>query len=215
MPVEAQQGVGFGMSRRAQGLRYVTRHFDDLQGLITAPMAAAILISILGAQVGKRADFWWNAPLVLAPLLAWLAAGWYRSQYGRIVEEQRSAAARLWPALTLAIVVLALLVLRGRFAGLTSSLALTISVIPLFLLKAWAHTPPSLLLRLRRWLNGIAALVLLASGLAAEWPRHGAEPGREWLSYFAATALMLSLYDHWLLGHLLQQPPEGKVRNAH
>lgn len=90
------------VGRHGEQLRYVTEHFQDLQGLRLAPFWAYVLISVLFERV-HRPDKMIFLILVGGLLLlavSWVWVGrWYRNRYGLVmkpVAQQSYSRAQAW-----------------------------------------------------------------------------------------------------------------------
>lgn len=208
-------------------LRYATEHFADLQGLRTAPFWAALVLfcALEYALAMSRVQALEAFLLMLLPGGVWFAyAGrWYRHHYGLVIPRDRSASPVLsimqtgrrsavaagWNAVAVLLFVLfSVPLLLHKFAGRNTAFGL---LIILFLLpKAFSSGGVSRSVRGRRLLamGGIVVIgVLHFTFLLARLDQW------QYLGGTATVLLLVSLYDHWLLAHLLSGSG-GKDRNA-
>jgi hypothetical protein len=186
-------------------LRYITAHFRALQGLRLAPFWAASLLVAIVAPLFHLSR-WHAAEILIAAVIALAAIclpwshGWYRRNYGTIMNPTPQPA-----PLGLRI---AMLIFAALFIGsaLFQSLdrhrgALNLWIVLLFMLPPCFYPgPPSIFIRLRRALYtaGSAALFFIPCSVFFLHPSR-------WfvISAVSGTLLLLSLYDHWLLHHFL------------
>jgi hypothetical protein len=184
-------------------LRYVTEHFLSLQGLRVAPLWAAFLLDAIVSPLFQptRRHAAEMLIFVIAIAALWLpwSHAWYRRHYGTIVK----SAPQPVPGLAFTIVVF-MIVFAGsalfhsldRYRG-----ALNLWIVLMFTLPPCCYLgAPSLLIRLRRALYITASVAIFFTVGSVPF----LHPSK-WLviSGICTTLLLLSLYDHWLLHHLL------------
>jgi hypothetical protein len=198
--------------RRAEELGFAAQHFSDLQGLKVVPLFAVLLVSLtLPHHIFARA----SVPEILTGLatfaslsIAWILciASWYRRQYG--FAKQKTERPETLPGLRLAMVlVLVCMVMPILFTrGLDSRpTELLIIVVTMLLPRAFLVIPDSSLLSWRRLFYRLAAALLTGLLLAADLV-----PSLRLAALYSVVTivLLLSLYDHWLLGNLLGHRPK-------
>jgi hypothetical protein len=205
-------------------LGYVTEHFGDLRGLLTAPILAGMLVAVALRQAAFVAIR--HFPLVFATIaglsvicVLWIRL-WYKRHYGvvasrRIQDCQESLlrsrpvqARQSSPWGVLILIALAALYLgpglfsRDFHTPVGTGVApfmLTLMILP----KCFYSIPDSGPIRLRRVFYIAGSSLILATacwGLFGHFSR--------WLYWYIdlGSVLFLSLYDHWLLNRLLRGP---------
>jgi hypothetical protein len=204
--------------RHGEELSYVTEHFRDLQGMRVAPFPAAFLL-LIGVATSIRLSRWHIADLTVLILVLFFAVwqpwskAWYKRHYGfvEISPRQPSAPGLHWAMLALLAVWAGTMVFRSLdpYRSSVNMLCFLFFVLP----KCFYPASVSILIRLRRALYITSALVILAIIWRTVAIRYtiGRAPfpdSSKWLALtgILATILLLSLYDHWLLHHLLINP---------
>ncbi len=213
-------------TRRGEKLRYVTEHFRDLQGLYFAWLWAGVLfLGLLSSSTRISRE---HVLIIAAGILAlFLGIGipcthaWYK-RYGmvenRALPESRpltllgtNPAPRSSPGLLWALLgVLAVFFGTGLFRGLDSyrgALNLSVALLPT-LTRCFYAAPANGSIQLRRvlYIAGSATIFFAILSVPFVPILHSSK----WLllEIVCATLLVLSLYDHWLLNHLLTARPE-------
>ena len=210
------------VSRRAEELAYVTKHFHDMQGMAGAPsLVPLFLFAFLVRARGFCVWQLWLLPPGLA--LGVLAAGriqrWYRKSFGFVAPPKPQV--QFSPVLSI-VNTPASSPATGARGERGVRLILLISFVVLFSLhrsdrhlpllnlmfliglllvpRCFYRTPPVVTLQLRRVLS-IAVVTLLEGLLVADlWIN-----ASKWLVLFTVLGcfLLIVLYDHWLLMRLL------------
>ncbi len=210
-----REHVMLGSGRRGEELRYVTQHFDDLQGLRLAPL----LLYLMSLPLIKSAHFSSRAnDLVMVGGVAVFLASffgmnrWFQSRYGFVV---RPAAAftkrspwrtRLFLLLYLVAAGLAItgFILRPQAPGAWGA------VVPAWVLlspRCFEPVPASGVLVTRRVLYAAALLVVLTVSI---WDWFGHPVKWMTLQSLVVSLLVLALYDHWLLDTVLRGGWHGR-----
>ncbi len=215
-------------TRRGEELRYVTEHFRDLQGLYFASVWAGLLMLVLlcsptrpsGIHLlfvfGIAALF----PLVGVPL----AHAWYK-RYGMVkgtpeiqyprplsILDTSPPRRRYAPGLVVVMsgiwIVFTGTILFHRLDEYRAALNLWI-VLVLTVPRCFYPAPAIPSIQLRRVLYITCSAIIFFSVLSVPFmgPLHSS--GWLLLEIVCATLLVLSLYDHWLLSHLLRARPEA------
>ena len=214
-------------SSQGQQLRYLTAHFRDLQGLRMAPFWGALLVMTCLEKTGSfsRGHLAWAAAVLIAAQFGWLhlSGRWYERSYGVIKEPDtavpsglisimhpevrpRGAARRRYGYLSGVNAVLCLLwaftfvpdLFLGHRAqpGMFACLVAAYQVFPRCIYPVTKNWP----VLLRRILAVTAMIAMLGIYLDYRFARMDLLTSMAGL--FSAL-LLLDLYDHWLLNHLL------------
>ena len=214
-------------SGQGQELRYLTAHFRDLQGLRMAPFWGALLVLTSLAKTGSfsRGHLSWAAVVLIAAQFGWLhlSGRWYERRYGVVKEPEppvpsglisimhpeapagnplrrrygylsdiNAVLFLLWAFTFVPDMFLGHHVQPGLFAGLLA----VYQVVPRCLYPVTNNW--SVLLR-----RILAATALIAMvGIYLEY-RFARIDLRTWMALLFSFLLLLDLYDHWLLNHLL------------
>jgi hypothetical protein len=215
------------VSSQGQELRYLTTHFRDLQGLRMAPFWGALLVltSLAKTVSFSRGHLFWTAVVLIAAQFGWLhlSGRWYERRYGIVKEPEPPV-----PSGLISIMQPEAPIgnpLRRRYGYLSDVNAV------LFLLWALTfvpdmflghHTQPGLFaallavyqlfprciypvtgnwaVLLRRILAVTAMIAMI--GIYLEF-RFAQMNLWTWMAALFSVLLLLDLYDHWLLNHLL------------
>jgi hypothetical protein len=191
-------------SRRGEQLRYVTEHFYDLQGLRSVPFWAAwLLLSVFEPAARPWHRYFvgiWILFLLLffAVWLPWIS-DWYKRYYGKVmVDSSRSDRLRIYLLMLFLLALPAGLLFPslGAYSGYLGPWFVFLITLPRCLHAATAVIPIRLGIFL--YIGGSLAILFLI----------GCAPFVHlsvWVvnAEVCATLLALSLYDHWLLNHLL------------
>jgi len=215
-------------SGQGQDLRYLTAHFRDLQGLRMAPFWAALLVlSILGkAGSFTRGHLAWAVVVLAAAQFGWLhlSGRWYERRYGVVKEpeppvrsglisimhpEVRPAHAsnRSYGQYSSQFAILSLIwalsIVPGIFLGHNAqpgSLAMLVTayqVVP----RCFHPITDNWSVFLRRILAATAMVAIVGIYLEYLFARMDLWT---WMALLLSFLLLLDLYDHWLLNHLLE-----------
>jgi hypothetical protein len=217
--------------QRDDELRYVTKHFADLQGLRMAPLwAAFVLLSALEySQAISRRQALEISLGMLALALGWMvvAGRWYQRRYGLVTPREERESSRIlsiietdrrspkvsggwWFAVCTLVLTLFLADLfqfrpNGSYNGFGGFGAVGLSI---FLLNnACFADGTSSFLRRRRLLarGGIAMIVVFHIGFLL-----GRLGPWQYMGVTSMVLLLATLYDHWLLTSLLSGHGEGR-----
>lgn len=195
----------FAGSQRSAELRYLTQHFDDLQGLRLTPVWIFLLVRPLLSppHLSMRANTVALSIIVLA-LYLWLRSiqRMYRMSCGVVLKPTQNESVRTWlhavrflSCLPLVINV-ASLIMSGR--SLIDPISAIIPLlISLFLLPRCLDRAPDYgILQLRLWLYRAATCGLVFLAVTSVFWSSGMRLTPEIL---AGTLLLLSLFDHCVL----------------
>jgi hypothetical protein len=214
-------------STEGQQLRYVTAHFRDLQGLRMAPFWGALLILTSLANAGSflREHLAWAAFAVTAAQFGWLylSGRWYERRYGVVKEPEPPVRSGLisilhpetrpqrtpnryygyysgvfsvlFPIWGLSFVPGLFLGHRAQPGGFALLLA-AYQIVP----RCFYPVTGDWSVFLRRIL-AVAALVAMV-GIYLEY-RFAQIKFWTWMALLLSFPLLLDVYDHWLLNHLL------------
>ena len=212
---------------QGQELRYLTAHFRDLQGLRMAPFWVALLVLTSLAKTGSysRGHLAWAAAILIAAQFGWLhlSGRLYERRYGVVKEPepgvpsglisimhpepppQRTGPPRygylsdvnavlflLWSLTFVPDMFLGHRVQPGMFAFIVA----VFQVFRRFIYpvtKNWS-------VRLRRILAATAMIAMVGIYLEYYFARIDLWT---WMALLFSFLLLLDLYDHWLLNHLL------------
>jgi len=217
-------------SSNGQELHYLTAHFRDLQGLRMAPFWGALLVLTSLAKTGSFSgvQLAWAAGVLVAAQFGWLYLGgrWYERRYGVVKESEPQVhstlisimhseaqptgsgnpLARRYGYLSGVNAVLFLLwaltfvpdLFLGHHAqpGLFAALLAAFQVLPR---SVYAVTSNWSIL-LRRILAATAMIAMIGIYLEYRFARMDLWT---WMALLLSFLLLLDLYDHWLLNHLL------------
>jgi len=217
-------------SSRGQELRYLTAHFRDLQGLRMAPFWVALLLLTYLEKTGSfsRGHLAWAAAVLIAAQFGWLHLGgrWYERRYG-IVKEPEAAVpsglisimhpestrqrganplARRYGYLSGVNAVLFLLwtftFVPDMFLGHRAQPGMFAFFVAVFLVFPRCICPVTnnWSVLLRRILAATALIAIV--GIYLEY-RFAQMDLLTWMAELFSVLLLLDLYDHWLLNHLL------------
>lgn len=217
-------------SSRGQALRYLTAHFRDLQGLRMAPFWLALLVLTSLAKTGSfsRGHLAWAAAVLIAAQFGWLHLSglWYERRYGVVKEPEPAVPSGLisimHPEATSRSAANPLARRYGYLSGVNAVLCLlwAFTFVPdLFL---GHHTQPGMFallvatyqvfarcicpvtnnwsVLLRRILAATAIIAMVGIYLDYRFARMDL---LTWMAWMFSFLLLLDLYDHWLLNHLL------------
>lgn len=208
-------------SPRGEELRYVTEHFNDLQGLRIAPLWAGLLALSL-TMISHDLVHWYFAVATMVFLLSggWMywSKTWYSSRYGVVVDpdfsEQRSEIISImhpsvrpprWTRsrpLTVNFLLLMAFIAPMFYPRLHNSTEVGLLAFVFFVLpRCFYSVPQNTIIQMRRLLaifGMIAICVISVCGLL--------HPANKWLylTWSWAILLLLDLYDHWLFTRLLK-----------
>lgn len=218
------------VSSQGQELHYLTAHFRDLQGLRMAPFWLGLLVLTSLAKTGSfsKGHLAWAAAVMIAAQFGWLRLGglWYDRRYG-VVKEPESAVpsglisimhpqattqraanplARRYGYLSGVNAVLCLLwaftfvpaLFLGHLAqpGMFTFLIATYQVVA----RCICPVTNNWSIVLRRILAATAMIAMI--GIYLDYRFAGMDL-LTWMALMFSFLLLLDLYDHWLLSHLL------------
>lgn len=218
------------LTKRGEDLRYVTEHFQDLQGAGLAPLWAFILVFFsFGFERGSgRAILTTAIAAVVVAVISHLwARNWYCNRYGVVINPASSRstppskpsptdAGR--PILFLQVshaaswnlqAVLAVLIFGPALAAVffrpfDSETVLisgvVVATVPV-LLPRCLDTAPNTATRLRKMLYSTSLAAIVA---LSAWSFFGGLDGRWLWASGAGCCLFVAVYDHWLLDHVLR-----------
>ena len=218
------------VSSQGQELRYLTAHFRDLQGLRMAPFWLELLVLTSLAKTGSfsRGHLAWAAAVVIAAQFGWLHLGglWYDRRYGVVKEPepavpsglisimhpegtpQRAAnpLARRYGYLSGVNAVLCLLwaftFVPDLFLGHRPQPGMFALLVATFQVFARCICPVTnnWSVVLRRVLAATALIAMI--GIYFDY-RFARMDLLTWMALMFSFLLLLDLYDHWLLSHIL------------
>jgi hypothetical protein len=217
-------------------LRYLTAHFRDLQGLRMAPFWGALLVltSLAKASSFSSVHLAWAAVVCTAAQFGWLhlSGRWYERHYGVVREPEFPVRSGLisimhpevrpthasnygYSSGTFAVLFLiwALTLVPSLFLGHNAqpgTLAMLVTayqVVPRCLYpvtKDWCV--------LLRRVFAVTAVIAMA-GIFISYRLH--QMGLwTWMAVLLSFLLLLDLYDHWLLNHLLGSDFTGRSHES-
>lgn len=219
-------------SSRGQRLAYVTEHHRDLQGLRMAPFWAALLVMTSLAKSGSvsRGHLAWAAVAIVVSSFGWLRLSgyWYEQRYGVVKEPsgpgvrsglisimhpeskpQRGSNKRYgYRSETTAILFLIwmLSILPDIFLGRHGrpwALAMFLTgyqILP----RCFYPVTHDWSIRLRRILACAALIAIIGAYIDHRFVQMDLWT---WMTASLSVLLLLDLYDHWLLNHLLSGGP--------
>ena len=194
----------FSASRRGDQIAYATLHFRNLQGLRYVPLWTSWLLLLVFSEpirLPQRHFVEINILVVVVFCTAWLPwiNRWYRLRYGTVmVAPSRSDTRKLYLLMCYLLVLAASLLFHSLdvYRGY-----LQFWPVFLFVLQSDFHLPPANpAIRLRFLLYVVVMPGLLV--LIGCAPVLHLSVEAVWAS-FCAALIAISLYDHWLLNHLL------------
>jgi hypothetical protein len=227
METQMKAGALVDASSRDQELRYVTAHFRDLQGLRMAPLwvALLVLIGLAKHRVFGSGRLAWAAVIFTVMQFGWLyvSGHLYERHYGVVKEPE--------PAISSGLI--SIMHPEGRIsrasnhyygyhqrqAGAVIFLIWTLTMLPDFfrgharpadfamLITAFQIVPRCFYSVTNNWrillrrLIACAALLAIV-GLYVDY-RFARMELWTWMASLLSLLLLLDLYDHWLLNHLL------------
>jgi hypothetical protein len=217
-------------SGQGQELRYLTAHFRDLQGLRMAPFWGTLLVLTCLAKTGSfsRGHLAWAAFAFTAAQFGWLrlSGRWYELRYGVVKEPEPAVPSGLisimHPEARPQRAANPLARRYGYLSGINAVLFLlwALMFVPemflghraqpglfAFLLAAYQVFPRCIYPVTNNWSvflrRILAATVLIAMvGIYLEY-RFARIDLWTWMALLLSFLLLLDLYDHWLLNHLL------------
>jgi hypothetical protein len=220
-----------GASGQGQELRYLTAHFRDLQGLRMAPFWGALLVLVSLAKTSSfsRGHLAWAAFAFTAAQFGWLhlSGRWYERRYGIVKESeppvpsglisilhpearsQRAANPRarrygyLSGIFSVLFLIWVLTIIPDMFLGHRAQPGLFA-----FLVTGYQIFPRCIYPVTNNWSvflrRILAATALIAIvGIYLEY-RFARIDLWTWMALLLSFLLLLDLYDHWLLNHLLR-----------
>jgi hypothetical protein len=214
-------------SSQGQGLRYLTAHFRDLQGLRMAPFWGALLVLTTLAKTGSfsRGHLAWAAVVLIAAQFGWLHLGgrWYERRYGIVKEPEPPVRSGLISIMNpeapignplrrrygylsnlnaVLFLLWALTFVPDMFLGHHTRLGLFAALLAVYTLLPRCTYPvtSNWSVVLRRILAATAMIAMIGIYLEFRFARMDLWTAMALLFSFL---LLLDLYDHWLLDHLL------------
>jgi hypothetical protein len=215
------------VSSQGQELRYLTAHFRDLQGLRMAPFWLALLVLTSLAKTGSstRGHLSWAAVIVIAAQFGWLYLGgrWYGRRYGVVKEPEPAVPsglisimhpevtptnplARRYGYLSDVNAVLFLLwsltFVPDMFLGHRAQPGMFALYVAVFLLfpRCLCPVTDNWSVLLRRILATTALIAMVGIYLEYRFARIDLQT---WMALLFSFLLLLDIYDHWLLNHLI------------
>jgi hypothetical protein len=194
------------MGPREQDLRYLTQHFQDLQGLKTLPIFAAFGLLLCFLPGRPTAEILWVffGALVLGVFLMARTQRWYETRFG-LVRDTRTKPEMREGFLPSYLILFLLMIFLASRPGKHPDGAIFLVVVNMLLLpKCFFRTPKNGWVQLRRWLYvaSTAGLVSLITFIALLHVSHRSL--QLILAAYCAVFVLLGLYDHWLLGYLVR-----------
>ena len=212
-------------SGQDQELRYLTAHFRDLQGLRMAPFWSALLVLTILEKTGSfsRGYLAWAAVVLTAAQFGWLhlSGRCYERRYGVVKEpdipvrsglisilhpEPRPTHASNYGYLKGIFAVLSLIwaltIVPGIFLGhnaqpgLFAMLVTAYQVVP----RCFYPVTKNWSVLLRRVFAATALITMIGTFISYRLTQMGLWT---WMAVLLSFLLLLDLYDHWLLNHLL------------
>ena len=214
-------------SGQDQELRYITAHFRDLQGLRMAPFWASLLVltSLAQAESFSRGHLAWVAVACTVAQFGWLhwSGRWYEGRYGVVKEPDlpvrsglisilhpeappkltgnrlygyRSGAAAVLFLVWASALVPGIFLGHNAQPGTLAILATAYLIVPRCfypLTKRWSVI-------LRRVFAVTAVITIVGTFTSYRLDQMGLWT---WMAVLLSSLLLLDLYDHWLLNHLL------------
>ncbi|MFC5862097.1 hypothetical protein ACFPT7_07315 [Acidicapsa dinghuensis] len=225
-----QTGTLNDASSQGRELRYVTAHFRDLQGLRMAPFwgALLVLVSLAATSSFSRVHLAWAAAVLTGVQFGWLYLGgrWYEQRYGVVKEPEPAVPSGLisimHPAArpqgasnpptprygylsginAVLLLLWALMFIPGMFLGHRAQpglFALLLAAYQIFP-RCIHPVPYNWSVFLRRILATTALIAMVGIYLEYRFTRIDLWT---WMALLLSFLLLLDLYDHWLLNHLL------------
>lgn len=215
------------ISRQGQELRYLTAHFRDLQGLRMVPFWGALLIltSLAKANSFSRVHLAWAAVACTAAQFGWfyVSGRWYARRYGVVKEPEIPIRSGLISILhpeappqrtgnryygyssgvsAVLFLIWALTLVPGIFLGHNArpgTLAMMVTayqIVP----RCFYPVTRNWSVLLRRLFAVAAVLTLIGTFTSYRLAQMSLWT---WMAVLLSVLLLLDLYDHWLLNHLL------------
>ena len=212
---------------QGQELRYLTTHFRDLQGLRMAPFWGALLVLTSLAKTGSfsRGHLFWAAVVLVAAQFGWLhlSGRWYERRYGVVKEPEATVPSGLISIMhpearpqgaarrrygyhsdvnAVLFLIWALALVPGIFLGHHAQpgfLAMLVTAYQVFA-RCIYPVAKNWLVFLRRILAATALIAMVGTYLEYRFARMDL---LTWMAALLSILLLLDLYDHWLLNHLL------------
>jgi hypothetical protein len=218
------------VSSQGQELSYLTAHFRDLQGLRMAPFWGALLVLTRLAKTGSfsRVHLAWAAVVLIAAQFGWLhlSGRWYERRYGVVKEPEPPVPSGLisimHPEARSQRAANPLARRYGYLSGINAVLFLLWAFTFLPDIFLGHHTQPGLFaallaayqlfprciypvtsnwsVLLRRILAATAMIAIVKIYLEFRFAQMDLWT---WMAVLFSVLLLLDLYDHWLLNHLL------------
>jgi len=227
LEVKMQAATLNDVSGQGQELRYLTAHYRDLQGLRMAPFWVALLVltSLAKANSFSRGHLAWAAVTCTAAQFGWLhlSGRWYERRYGVVKEPdipvrsglisilhpeappQRTGNRRygyLSGVFAVLFLIWALTLVPGIFLGHNAqpgTLAMLVTayqIVP----RCFYHVTKNWSVILRRVFAVTAVLTMIVTFINYQLAQMSLWT---WMAVLLSVLLLLDLYDHWLLNHLL------------
>jgi hypothetical protein len=227
----AQTDAMVAMGRRGEELKYVTEHFRDLQGLYFAWLWGGMLALSMLRSSGRISRG--HLLIVIASFLAlFLLVGipciraWYR-RYG-VVERRDPQIRSTWPLSILnekpaprpsaqwsapLLILASWILIEGialfrstdRYLGVLNLWSVLVLTIP----RCFFYPTPNGFIQLRRALYIVGSAVIFFIIFSYPYVPAVRQLGMRVPEIICGTLVVLSLYDNWLLGHLLNALPEA------
>ena len=192
------------LNKRGEDLRYVTEHFQDLQGARLAPLWAFFLASFLfeSRQTSVRAILITVIAGVLVAVISYpWARKWYRNRYGVVIKPASPKSTSRWQVVV-AVLIFGLVIWTILFHLFDKDAILAVVVVtePILLPRCFdAVSSSGTLLRRMLYSATLVAMVALCA-----WSLFGGLSGRALMASMAACCLCLAIYDHYLLQHIFR-----------
>jgi hypothetical protein len=203
-------------SRQVEKLAYVTEHFRDMRSMIAAPAVVLLTLWAHWARLGwdrgdRRREWAYPILLLLGVLIGKRIHNWYRDNFGfvqpepsRILNPKRRGNERpdawIYGAMFLAFGTSPMSHADGWTVG-----ALQIMAAALYLLVprcTWSVplTPSLYMRKLLGWAGVLAVFGAVCIGAFTQ------QQGMLLLDIASGSFLVMAVYDHWLLTHVLPAP---------
>jgi hypothetical protein len=222
-----QTNVLLDASRRGEELRYVTAHFRDLQGLRMAPFWAALMLLTCLETLSPHpqphlAMVAFAIVLCTLPWVYW-SGRWYERRYGVVTAPEMPVRSGMisimnpepplsrgpnyqyfgMQAIIFLIWALSLAPEIFRHGRGNPSGFILLTVAFLVVPRCFYRAPDVAIIRFRRVLSVTSLVAIFAASLGFQFGRVGIWP---YMMAMCTVFLLLDLYDHWLLTHLLSGP---------
>jgi hypothetical protein len=213
------------VSGQGQDLRYLTAHFRDLQGLRMAPYWGALLVltSLAKASSFSRGHLAWAAAVCTAAQFGWLrlSGRWYERHYGVVREPEFPVRSGLISIMhpetrpthppnygyrsgTFAVLSLmwALTLVPGIFLGHNAQPGTLTMLVTAYQVvhRCFYPVTKDWCVLLRRVFAAAAIITMVGIFISYRLNQMGL---LTWMAVLFSFLLLLDLYDHWLLNHLL------------